>query len=132
MANCCDPIPGDSVFGFVSVNDGIKVHKKDCPNSISLRSNYAYRVISAKWIDSQSHEFNTKINFTGIDDLGIISQITSTISDSMKVNMNKISVESNDGTFTGTISLEVSNTVILNKLLKSLKKIKGIEKVTRN
>lgn len=132
MANCCDPIPGDSVFGFVSVNDGIKVHKKDCPNSISLRSNYAYRVISAKWIDSQSHKFNTKINFTGIDDLGIISQITSTISDSMKVNMNKISVESNDGTFTGTISLEVSNTVILNKLLKSLKKIKGIEKVTRN
>jgi len=132
MANCCDPIPGDSVFGFVSVNDGIKVHKKDCPNSISLRSNYDYRVISAKWIDSQSHKFNTKINFTGIDDLGIISQITSTISDSMKVNMNKISVESNDGTFTGTISLEVSNTVILNKLLKSLKKIKGIEKVTRN
>lgn len=132
MANCCDPIPGDSVFGFVSVNDGIKVHKKDCPNSISLRSNYAYRVISAKWIDSQSHKFNTKINFTGIDDLGIISQITSTISDSMKVNMNKISVESNDGTFTGTINLEVSNTVILNKLLKSLKKIKGIEKVTRN
>ena len=132
MANCCDPIPGDSVFGFVSVNDGIKVHKKDCPNSISLRSNYAYRVISAKWIDSQSHEFNTKINLTGIDDLGIMSQITSTISDSMNVNMNKISVESNDGTFTGTISLEVSNTVILNKLLKSLKKIKGIEKVTRN
>jgi len=132
MANCCDPIPGDSVFGFVSVNDGIKVHKKDCPNSISLRSNYAYRVISAKWIDSKSHEFNTKINLTGIDDLGIISQITSTISDSMNVNMNKISFESNDGTFTGTISLEVSNTVILNKLLKSLKKIKGIEKVARN
>ena len=132
MANCCDPIPGDSVFGFVSVNDGIKVHKKDCPNSISLRSNYAYRVISAKWIDSQSHEFNTKINLTGIDDLGIMSQITSIISDSMNVNMNKISFESNDGTFTGTISLEVSNTVILNKLLKSLKKIKGIEKVARN
>jgi len=132
MANCCDPIPGDSVFGFVSVNDGIKVHKKDCSNSISLRSNYAYRVISAKWIDSQSHEFNTKINLTGIDDLGIISQITSTISDSMNVNMNKISFESNDGLFTGTISLEVKNKIILNQLLKSLKKIKGIEKVTRN
>ena len=132
MANCCNPIPGDSVFGFVSVNDGIKVHKKDCSNSISLRSNYAYRVISAKWIDSQSHEFNTKINLTGIDDLGIISQITSTISDSMNVNMNKISFESNDGLFTGTISLEVKNKIILNKLLKSLKKIKGIEKVARN
>jgi len=132
MANCCNPIPGDSVFGFVSVNDGIKVHKKDCSNSISLRSNYAYRVISAKWIDSQSHEFNTKINLTGIDDLGIISQITSTISDSMNVNMNKISFESNDGLFTGTISLEVKNKIILNQLLKSLKKIKGIEKVTRN
>ena len=132
MANCCNPIPGDSVFGFVSVNDAIKVHKKDCSNSISLRSNYAYRIISAKWIDSQSHEFNTKINLTGIDDLGIISQITSIISDSMNVNMNKISFESNDGFFTGTINVEVKNKIILNKLLKSLKKIRGIEKVIRN
>ena len=132
MANCCDPIPGDPVFGFVSVNDGIKVHKKDCPNSISLRSNYAYRVISAKWIDSQSHEFNTKISLTGIDDIGIISQIAATISGLMNVNMNKLSFESNDGFFTGTISLEVKNKVILNKLLKSLKKIEGIDKVSRN
>ncbi|MBC8304759.1 MAG: bifunctional (p)ppGpp synthetase/guanosine-3',5'-bis(diphosphate) 3'-pyrophosphohydrolase [Pelagibacterales bacterium] len=132
MANCCDPIPGDPVFGFVSVNDGIKVHKKDCPNSISLRSNYAYRIISAKWIDSQSHEFNTKINLTGIDDIGIISQIAATISDSMNVNMNKLSFESNDGFFSGTINLEVKNKVILNKLLKSLKKIKGIDRVSRN
>ena len=132
MANCCNPIPGDPVFGFVSVNDGIKVHKKDCPNSISLRSNYAYRVISAKWIDSENHEFNTKINLTGIDDIGIISQITSTISDSMNVNMNKLSFESNDGFFTGNISLEVKNKEILNKLLKSLKEIDGIDKVTRN
>jgi len=132
MANCCEPIPGDPVFGFVSVNDGIKVHKKDCPNSISLRSNYAYRVISAKWIDSQSHEFNTKISLTGIDDIGIISQIAATISGLMNVNMNKLSFESNDGFFTGTISLEVKNKVILNKLLKSLKKIEGIDKVSRN
>jgi len=132
MANCCEPIPGDPVFGFVSVNDGIKVHKKDCPNSISLRSNYAYRVISAKWIDSQSHEFNTKISLTGIDDIGIISQIAATISGLMNVNMNKLSFESNDGFFTGTISLEVKNKVILNKLLKSLKKIDGIDKVSRN
>lgn len=132
MANCCEPIPGDPVFGFVSVNDGIKVHKKDCPNSISLRSNYAYRIISAKWIDSQSHEFNTKISLTGIDDIGIISQIAATISGLMNVNMNKLSFESNDGFFTGTISLEVKNKVILNKLLKSLKKIEGIDKVSRN
>ena len=132
MANCCDPIPGDPVFGFVSVSDGIKVHKKDCPNSISLRSNYAYRIISAKWIDSQSHEFNTKISLTGIDDIGIISQIAATISGLMNVNMNKLSFESNDGFFTGTISLEVKNKVILNKLLKSLKKIDGIDKVSRN
>ena len=127
-----DRIPGDPVFGFVSVNDGIKVHKKDCPNSISLRSNYAYRIISAKWIDSQSHEFNTKISLTGIDDIGIISQIAATVSDSMNVNMNKLSFESNDGVFVGTISLEVKNKVILNKLLKSLKKIDGIDNVSRN
>ena len=131
MANCCEPIPGDPVFGFVSVNDGIKVHKKDCPNSISLRSNYAYRIISAKWIDSQSHEFNTKISLTGIDDIGIISQIAATVSDSMNVNMNRISFETNDGLFSGVVSVEVENKVILNKLMKRLKAIKGLEKVIR-
>ena len=120
MANCCSPIPGDKVFGFVSVKDGIKVHKKDCPNSIALRSNYAYRVISANWIDSENHEFSAKIQLSGIDSLGVMNNITSIISNSMSVNMSKISFEALDGTFIGRISLEVKNKVILNKLLKKL------------
>ena len=131
IANCCNPIPGDKVFGFISVKDGIKVHKQDCPNSISLRSNYAYRVISANWIDSQNHEFNAQIQLSGIDDIGLINNITSLISNSMNVNMNKISFETNDGTFSGFVSVEVKNKVILNKLLKKLTSIEGIEKVSR-
>ena len=131
IASCCNPIAGDKVFGFVSVKDGVKVHKKDCPNSISLRSNYAYRIISANWIDSENHEFNAKIELSGIDNIGLINNITSLISNSMNVNMNKISFETNDGTFSGLISVEVKNKVILNKLLKKLKSIDGIEKLSR-
>ena len=130
IANCCNPIAGDKVFGFVSVKEGVKVHKKDCPNSISLRSNYAYRIISANWIDSENHEFNAKIELSGIDNIGLINNITSLISNSMNVNMNKISFETNDGTFSGLISVEVKNKVILNKLLKKLTSIDGIEKVS--
>ena len=131
IANCCNPIAGDKVFGFVSVKEGVKVHKKDCPNSISLRSNYAYRIISANWIDSENHEFNAKIELSGIDNIGLINSITSLISNTMNVNMNKISFETNDGTFSGIISVEVKNKVILNKLLKKLTSIDGIEKVSR-
>ena len=131
IANCCNPIPGDIVFGFVSVKEGIKVHKKDCPNSISLRSNYAYRIITANWIDSENHEFNAQIQISGIDDIGLINTITSLISNSMNVNMNRISFETNDGTFSGFISVEVKNRVILKMLLKKLSSIDGIEKVSR-
>ncbi len=131
IASCCNPIPGDKVFGFISVKDGIKVHRQDCPNSISLRSNYAYRIISANWIDSDNFEFNAQIEINGIDDIGLINSITSLISNSMNVNMNRISFETNDGTFSGFVSVEVKNKVILNKLLKKLKSIEGIEKVSR-
>ena len=131
MAPCCSPIPGDSVFGFISVKDGIKVHSKSCSNSIALMSNYSYRIISATWIDSESNEFNAKIEITGIDDIGLVNEITSLISNSMNVNMNRISFETDDGTFSGVISVEVKNKVILNKLLKRLIAIKGIEKVSR-
>ena len=131
LATCCNPIPGDNVFGFISVKDGIKVHSKNCPNSIALRSNYAYRIISANWINSDSHEFNAKIEITGIDDVGLVSEITSVISNSMNVNMNRISFETNDGLFSGVVSVEVENKVILNKLMKRLKAIKGLEKVIR-
>jgi GTP pyrophosphokinase len=131
LANCCNPIPGDNVFGFLTVNEGIKVHKKNCPNAVSLQSNYAYRIMQAKWIDSSQQEFLVKIIITGIDHIGLVNDITSVVSENMNVNMKSISFESNDGLFSGKINVIVKNNTIINKLLRRLKKINGIDKVRR-
>jgi GTP pyrophosphokinase len=131
LSKCCNPIPGDAVFGFVSVNDGIKVHKKNCPNAIQLQSNYAYRIISAKWIDSTQQEFRADIKLTGIDNLGLVNAITEIISDEMHVNMRNLNFGTDGGTFTGKITVVVKNKGILKKLIKNLKEIHGIDKVTR-
>jgi len=131
LSKCCKPIPGDDVFGFLSVNEGIKVHKKNCPNAISLQSNYAYRIIQAKWIDSSQEEFTSEIKLSGIDNLGLLNEITEIISDNMHVNMKNLNFSTDGGTFTGTISLVVKNQSILKKLIQNLKQIGGIEKVVR-
>lgn len=131
LANCCNPIQGDDVFGFVTVNEGIKVHKKDCPNAIALQSNYAYRIIGAKWIDSTQEEFVTEIRMSGIDNIGLINDITDIISDEMHVNMRNINFTTDGGTFSGKIKLVVKNKSILKKLISNLKQISGIEKVGR-
>jgi GTP pyrophosphokinase len=131
LSQCCNPIPGDDVFGFVSVNEGIKVHKKNCPNAISLQSNYAYRIISAKWIDSTQEEFMAEIKLTGIDNLGLINKITEIISDNMHVNMRNLNFDSDGGTFTGRITVVVKNNAILKKLMGILKQVNGIDKVSR-
>lgn len=132
ISPCCNPIPGDEVFGFVSINEGVKVHKKNCPNAIALQSNYAYRIISAKWIDSSQEEFTAEIHLTGIDNLGLISEITEIISDLMHVNMRNLNFSTDGGTFTGKITVVVKNNSILNKLMDNLKRINGIDKVIRN
>ncbi len=131
VASCCNPIPGDSVFGFVTVSEGLKVHKKDCPNAIQLQSNYSYRIMSAKWIDSSQQDFKSVIKLTGIDNLGLVSEITKQISKSMNVNIRNINFESSGGLFTGRITVFVKNNSILNTLIERLKKINGIHKVTR-
>ncbi|MCM4165797.1 MULTISPECIES: bifunctional (p)ppGpp synthetase/guanosine-3',5'-bis(diphosphate) 3'-pyrophosphohydrolase [unclassified Arenibacter] len=131
LSQCCNPIPGDEVFGFVSVNDGIKVHKKNCPNAISLQSNYAYRIISAKWIDSSQEEFTVEIMLTGIDNIGLISEITEIISGNLHVNMRNINFSTDGGTFSGRITLVVKNNAILKKVIDNLKRINGIDKVSR-
>ncbi len=131
LSKCCNPIPGDEVFGFVTVNEGIKVHKKNCPNAIQLQSNYAYRIISAKWIDSTQEEFRSEIKLTGIDNLGLVSEITEVISDNMHVNMRNLNFSTDGGTFTGKITVVVKNNSILKKLITNLKQINGIDKVTR-
>lgn len=131
LANCCNPIPGDPVFGFLTVNEGIKVHKKNCPNAVSLQSNYAYRIMQAKWIDSTQQEFLVKIVLAGIDHIGLVNDITKVVSENMHVNMKSISFESHDGLFSGKINVVVKNNTIIKKLLEKLKKINGIDKVTR-
>lgn len=131
LSNCCNPIPGDDVFGFLTVAEGIKVHKKNCPNALSLQSNYAYRIMPAKWVDSTQQEFSAQIALTGIDHIGLVNDVTTIISENMHVNMKSLSFESDDGLFSGKISVVVKNKTLLKKLLERLKKINGIDKVTR-
>jgi len=131
LSACCNPIPGDDVFGFLTINEGIKVHKKNCPNALSLQSNYAYRIMQAKWMDSSQQEFAAQITLSGIDNLGLVNNITKVISDNMHVNMKSISFQSDDGIFSGKINLIVKNSSMLKKLMDNLKKINGIDKVTR-
>ena len=131
FASCCNPIPGDPVFGFLTINDGIKVHKKNCPNAVSMQSNYAYRIMPAKWIDSSQQEYSALIELSGIDNMGLVNDITKLISENMHVNMKSISFESDSGIFSGKINVIVKNNNMLNKLIDNLKKINGIDKVKR-
>jgi guanosine-3',5'-bis(diphosphate) 3'-pyrophosphohydrolase len=131
LSPCCNPIPGDDVFGFITIKDGIKVHKKNCPNSVALQAQYAYRIIQAQWIDSAQQDFPVDIKLSGIDHLGLVSQITHVISNTMNVNMKKISFYTEGGTFEGSIRVVVDNNDTLAKLLKHLGQLKGIDKVVR-
>ena len=131
LANCCNPIPGDEVFGFITINEGIKVHKKDCPNAIRLQSNYAYRIMPAKWIDSSQEEFKATLKITGMDILGLTNELTKVISNNMHVNIQSISLSGNAGIFNGQVTVVVQNNTILKKLIDNIKKIEGIDKVTR-
>ncbi|MCH2032705.1 MAG: bifunctional (p)ppGpp synthetase/guanosine-3',5'-bis(diphosphate) 3'-pyrophosphohydrolase [Tenacibaculum sp.] len=131
LSVCCKPIPGDAVFGFVTINDGIKVHKNNCPNAISLQSNFAYRIIKAKWIDSTKQEFSAILMVSGVDNKGIVNNITRIISSNMDVFINSINISGNAGIFEGKISLTVKNKNQLTKLINSIKKVEGVQKVTR-
>ena len=131
FAKCCNPIPGDTVFGFLTIQEGIKIHKKTCTNSISLQSKFAYRIIKSKWIDSSQEYFNSKVKISGIDNLGIVSEITRIISNSLNIDIKKMSFDTEENTFTGKITLKVKTKSILDKLIDRLKKINGIEKVIR-
>src|SRR5690606_15635351 len=105
LSNCCNPIPGDEVFGFITIGEGIKIHKKDCPNAISMQSNYAYRIIQAKWIDSSEQEFKAILKITGMDTMGLTNELTKVISNQMSVNIQSIGLSSDAGIFTGQISV---------------------------
>ena len=131
LAKCCGPIAGDHVFGFITINDGIKVHRMDCPNAISMQSNYAYRIIKAKWIDSTKQEFKAILHLSGVDNKGIVNNLTRIISNNMNVMIHSINISGDEGVFDGKLSLSVKNKNQLTKLITSIKKVDGVQKVER-
>ena len=131
FAKCCTVIPGDKIFGFITISDGIKVHSENCPNAINLRANYDYRVLQAKWVNAESFKNRIKIEIEGLDRMGMINDITAVISGSMNMDMKSMSIASNDGIFTGNINLEVKNKSQLEETFKKLKSINGVSKVKR-
>jgi len=129
LANCCNPIPGNEVYGFITVTEGIKVHKTSCPNTVQLMSNYAYRIIKASWIDEQDAAFLTGLKIIGIDDVGIVNGITQIISNEHNVNMRSLSFDSLDGVFEGRVMVLVQDTSHLTNLIKNLKGVSGVKKI---
>lgn len=131
FAKCCTVIPGDKIFGFITISDGIKVHNDNCPNAINLRAQYDYRVLPAKWVNEESFKNRIKIEIEGLDRMGMINDITAVISNSMNMDMKSMSIESNNGVFLGNINLEVRNKSQLEETFKQLKNINGISRVRR-
>lgn len=131
LAACCNPIPGDDVFGFVTVNEGIKIHRTNCPNAAQLMANYGYRIVKAKWNGQKELTFLTGLHIVGIDDVGLINNITKVISNDFKVNMRSITVDTNDGIFDGSIMIFVNDKEHLDNLIKNLLEVKGVTGVTR-
>jgi len=131
LSPCCNPIPGDDVFGFVTINEGIKIHRNNCPNANQLLSKYAYRIVKAKWITNKSIAFLSGIRLKGIDEFGLLRNITNVISSELNINIRTINIETNAGTFEGTVMLYINDTQHLNNLINKLKKLKGVESVSR-
>jgi guanosine-3',5'-bis(diphosphate) 3'-pyrophosphohydrolase len=133
FAKCCNPIPGDDIFGFVTVGEGVKIHRTNCPNAIGLMSNYGYRIIRSKWANttSKSRAFITNIKLVGIDSVGIVSTITDIISKQLQINMHSIHISSNEGMFEGLIQLEVFDTNQLDELMSKIKAASPLIKVSR-
>jgi guanosine-3',5'-bis(diphosphate) 3'-pyrophosphohydrolase len=131
LAACCNPIPGDDVFGFVTVSEGIKIHRTNCPNAAQLMANYGYRIVKAKWNRQKELTFLTGLHIIGIDDVGLINNITKVISNDFKVNMRSITVDTDNGIFDGSIMIYVNDKEHLDKLIENLLEVRGVTGVTR-
>ncbi len=131
LAKCCNPIPGDHIFGFLTVIEGIKVHRSDCPNAIQMRSNFSYRILPGKWVNKQEIDFVATINLKGIDRLGLMNKVTQIISNQMNVNIKSMNITTEDGLFEGIITLKVHNVAFLKELTKKLEKVESITSITR-
>ena len=131
FAKCCSVVPGDKIFGFITINEGIKVHHDTCPNAVNLRAQYDYRVLTAKWVNAESFKNRVKIEIEGIDRMGMINDISQVITNAMNIDMKNMSISSHEGLFLGTITLDVKNKEQLEETLKKLKSITGVVKIKR-
>lgn len=131
LANCCRPIYGDDIFGFVTVSGGIKIHRIDCPNAPELRSRFGYRIVDAKWSGKGNGQYSITLRVIGNDDIGIVSNITNIISKEEHIMMRSINIDSNDGLFSGNLVVQIDDTSRLETLIKRLKTVKGVKQVSR-
>lgn len=132
LAKCCQPIYGDDVFGFVTINGGIKIHRCDCPNAQELRKRFGYRIVKARWAGKRGGQYPITLKVVGNDDLGIVNNITSIISKEEKIRLRSIGIDSHDGLFSGTLTVLLDDTAKLQSLIKKLKTIKGVKQVSRS
>jgi GTP pyrophosphokinase len=131
LANCCKPIPGDDVFGFITTGKGLTIHRTNCPNAAKLLSNYGHRVVKTKWAKNKEISFLTGLKIVGLDDVGVIHKITNLISGELRINISALSVEAKEGLFEGNIKVFVHDKEELERLVQSLKNLPGIESVER-
>ena len=132
LAKCCNPIYGDEVFGFVTINGGIKIHREDCPNATELKSRFGYRIVKAKWAGkSHGKQYPITLRVVGHDDIGIVTNITSIINKESGILLRSISIDSNDGLFSGMLTVMVDDTAKLEALIKKLRTVKGVKQVNR-
>ena len=131
LANCCHPIYGDEIFGFVTVSGGIKIHRCDCPNAPELKKRFGYRIVEAAWSGKGQSQYSITLRVVGNDDIGIVSNITSVISKEERIMMRSINIDSHDGLFSGNLVIDIDDTNRLQQLIKKLKSIKGVKQVSR-
>ncbi|MEO7522564.1 MAG: ACT domain-containing protein, partial [Ferruginibacter sp.] len=131
LANCCKPIPGDDVFGFISTGEGLKIHRTNCPNAARLLANYSHRVVKTKWAKNKEISFLTGLKIIGLDDVGVIHKITNLISGELRVNISAMTIEAKDGIFEGNVKVFVHDKEELDELVNHLLALPGIERVDR-
>lgn len=131
LAQCCHPIYGDEVFGFVTVSGGIKIHRKDCPNAPELRKRFGYRIVKARWSGQSSMLYTIILKIIGNDDIGIVNNITSVITKEEQIAMRSINIDSHDGLFNGTLAIQLDDVTKLDALIKKLQNIRGVKQIKR-
>ena len=132
LARCCNPVYGDKIFGFVTVSNGIKIHRQECPNANDLRKKYPYRQVEARWSGKPAGSFSpATLSIVGMDDIGIVNNITSVISSDEHMQMRSISIDTHDKLFSGRLTIMIDDTSRLESLIKKLSRVKGVKQVTR-